>query len=493
MAEYGEPLTDRELDVLGCIANGASNRETALQLSISPNTVKVHTRNIYTKLGVSSRTEATTAALQLGLLTMPGIEIGPETGDRGPVEESEPGRSRSQRDDLTADGGPQTAERPEAGRSLVQHDDLAGNEAVPQAETRNPRLLWLVAGAGVVLVVVIAIVFWVLRDEGSAVASPAGTTAVTGSPTFIETPIPDSNWSISRDLPQPRAHMASAIVGLNLYQIGGQTADGVSNEVEIYRLDERLWSSGAPKLTPVTEAGAVELAGEIFVLGGRLASGELTGVVEAYSPLNDGWRPVTSLPAPTAGGLALANDNFIYYFGGLNGDTPIANSYRYDQAGQTWETLPPMPQPRAGSTGGVIMGQLYVIGGTDGEQALASCDRFDPAEMAWSPCPEMTQPRVHAGAAVVLNKLYIFGGQDGAADHYGEVYDPAAESWEPVNTPMLAEHPGWAGMGVVSVETKIYTLGGVDGEALLADNYVYTPLLYQFFIPAASSGGEPEE
>ncbi|HSO27544.1 MAG TPA: response regulator transcription factor, partial [Anaerolineales bacterium] len=74
MAELGETLSDRELDVLRCVVNGASNKEVAAELSISENTVKVHLRNIYTKLGVSSRTEATTVALQQGLATIPGME-----------------------------------------------------------------------------------------------------------------------------------------------------------------------------------------------------------------------------------------------------------------------------------------------------------------------------------------------------------------------------------------------------------------------------------
>jgi LuxR family maltose regulon positive regulatory protein len=66
-----EPLSPRELEVLHLMAQGLTNGEVAHQLVISPQTVKVHTRNIYGKLEVHSRQEATGKARALGLLTLP--------------------------------------------------------------------------------------------------------------------------------------------------------------------------------------------------------------------------------------------------------------------------------------------------------------------------------------------------------------------------------------------------------------------------------------
>lgn len=63
-----EPLSDREIEVLQLIAEGLTNREIALDLVLSPNTVKVHTYNIYGKLGVHSRTQAVARARLLGIL-----------------------------------------------------------------------------------------------------------------------------------------------------------------------------------------------------------------------------------------------------------------------------------------------------------------------------------------------------------------------------------------------------------------------------------------
>ena len=67
-SELIEPLSGRELEVLQHMATGATNREIADQLFLSLNTIKVHTRNIYGKLGVNNRTQAVNRARELGLI-----------------------------------------------------------------------------------------------------------------------------------------------------------------------------------------------------------------------------------------------------------------------------------------------------------------------------------------------------------------------------------------------------------------------------------------
>jgi LuxR family maltose regulon positive regulatory protein len=66
--ELVEPLSEREIEVLQLIAEGLINREIATRLFLSVNTVKVHSRNIYGKLGVHNRTQAVARAQALGIL-----------------------------------------------------------------------------------------------------------------------------------------------------------------------------------------------------------------------------------------------------------------------------------------------------------------------------------------------------------------------------------------------------------------------------------------
>ncbi len=66
-----EPLSARELEILRLIDQGLSNSEIAAKLVLSTGTVKVHSHNIFSKLGVSSRTQAVNKARALGLLTQP--------------------------------------------------------------------------------------------------------------------------------------------------------------------------------------------------------------------------------------------------------------------------------------------------------------------------------------------------------------------------------------------------------------------------------------
>jgi len=65
-----EQLTAREMEVIQLMAQGLANKQIALSLGISEHTVKFHLSSLYTKLGISSRTEAVKRGIELGLISL---------------------------------------------------------------------------------------------------------------------------------------------------------------------------------------------------------------------------------------------------------------------------------------------------------------------------------------------------------------------------------------------------------------------------------------
>lgn len=70
LAREACPLTKREYEVLQLLQRGLTNQEIALELGLSPGTIRNYTSSLYDKLGVRNRLAAVTRAVEIGLLTM---------------------------------------------------------------------------------------------------------------------------------------------------------------------------------------------------------------------------------------------------------------------------------------------------------------------------------------------------------------------------------------------------------------------------------------
>jgi DNA-binding CsgD family transcriptional regulator len=461
MAEVGEPLSARELDVLERLGDGSTNREIANDLSISHNTVKVHLSNIFKKLGVSSRTEAITVAIQKGLIIVS-------------ADEEEVDQPSDQAEEPTPLGAPVEGEGP----ASVSEDPLT-------VATSHWRLISI----GLLLIVVLLVgVIFGPRLTGDGTESDSETADATKN-SEITQPIAGSDWHIAQPMPGERTNMALVAVGLDLFQIGGEVSAGVVNLVDIYETGIGIWRSAASKPTAVADTSAAVLFGEIFVPGGRLADGRPTSVVEAYSPANNAWRPVTPLPTPVAGGLTLADDGMLYVIGGWDGEDYLVSGYVYDPGVEEWKLIEPMTNARSNAAGGVLSNGIYVVGGEDGSGELGSCEYLQTAANRWEDCPAMLAPRSGAGAAVLGNdRLFVFGGGTESDVLFGEVFNVVDSSWREFEMPMLEDASSWHGLGVTNVETRIYAIGGKRGGEILTESYIYAPFIHQTYLPAV--GGD---
>jgi DNA-binding NarL/FixJ family response regulator len=75
-------LTPRELEILRCLADGATSEQVARELGLSKHTLRTHIQNVLTKLGVHSKLEAIVAAMRHGRIPIEGTWL--DASDDGP-------------------------------------------------------------------------------------------------------------------------------------------------------------------------------------------------------------------------------------------------------------------------------------------------------------------------------------------------------------------------------------------------------------------------
>ena len=450
MVEGSEALSEREMEVVLLLATGATNQEIARALVISPNTVKVHLRNIFEKLGVQSRTEATMEAVRRGWVPVPGVV---EAG--------------------SAEGGANAASQ------------VGASPAAVRPPARPWQRAYLLAAALLILAALIVPVWWHGRDG----ALPATPLSDRGQPVSSPVLRPEvARWSGLAALPMARSRLAVVADESHIFAIGGESEAGVTGEVEIYDPASNGWLAGTAKPTPVSNVTGVLLDRRIYVPGGTSATGSVTNVLEVYDPAVGAWDVRAPMPVPLAGYALATLGGKLFLFGGWDGAAYRADTYVYDPQTDHWSQAAPMPEPRAFAAAGVLDDAIYVVGGRNAERELETVEAYDPAAEGseagpWSARPPMSAPRGGLGLASIGSRLYAVGGGWTSPLAYNEQYNSLTGAWVRFDTPVAGQ---WRNLGLVALNQKLYAIGGWGGD-YLALNESYQALL-RLLLPLGSRG-----
>jgi len=421
-----DTLSERERETLRLLATGASNKEIARHLFISVNTVKVHLRNIFAKIGVTSRTEAAVYAIREGL---------------------------TQAADLPA-LAPATQE-------------LSAAIPIPLETKSKPHYFWIAALVTILLAGVVALVVTTTQPPAIAVASPAPVAA-------------PQRWQELADLPTARSGLAVAVYENQIYAIGGETAQGVTGVMEQYDVATDTWITLTPKPVPVADINAAVIGGKIYIPGGRLASGGVTDVLESYDPRRDQWERRASLPAALSGYALVAFEGKLYVFGGWDSQKFLASVYEYDSDQDKWIERTPMPTARGFAGAAVAGGKIYVIGGYDGKEALAVNEEYLPERDTWSRRAPLPAGRYAMGVASIADIIHVVGGEGETGSTLPPLqYVHQQDQWQEFEG-SLSEN--WSHLGVVPTGTHLYVLGGRLGGISTAQNLAYQAI-YTIMIP----------
>lgn len=455
------PLSEREMEVARLLATGLSNAEIARQLVISPHTVKVHLRNIFEKLQVNSRTEASMSLVQRGWLIIPGVEI--------PLAEPTP----------QPESTPPPAPDPEPEPLL----DLP-------AQVMPWQRFYLLAALLVCLLVLIA-----PNLRGNSTTSPE--LLSDAERPILGKPLPQiyPRWSMRTPMKVARSRLALARVDDHLYILGGQSINGqILADVDAYDLRVNQWESRQPLPIPLANLAATALDGQIYIAGGANlnptigSSVTISDAFFVYNPSTDHWQNLGALPHALAGAQLAADQQALYLVGGWDGQTMRDEVWRFvptqaQNERPTWELLTHLDKPRAFLGTAVVGDDLYVVGGYDGHQELDQATVYSFKSGAWRTLPPLSNAR--GGLSLVYDGQAIFalgGGWTHPLDTL-ERYDPTTNLWSNFPSPIQGE---WLHLVATSYADRIYLLGGWSGD-YLDFHLEYQSTLRSLFLPGISN------
>jgi DNA-binding CsgD family transcriptional regulator len=429
-------LSERECEILRLVATGASNKEIAQRLVISPNTVKVHLRNIFAKIEVVSRTEATLYAIQHGLV---------EAARPPAVPEPTP-----------------TATEPASPTPALTH-------RLPPRWLRAARLFGLL---GAVLLALLA--GRVLIERSSQAAAPAS------QPARVR-------WQARPELPGARAGMAAVAYENGLYLIGGESGDGLTASVLYYSPGQNSYAVRAEKPQRVKLAQAALLGERIYVPGGQTADGSAIDILEIYDPRQDTWTTGTPMPLPLYGYALAALEGRMVLFGGFDGTDYSAAVFSYDPELDVWSVGTALPEAAAYSAAVAAgAGKILLAGGLNDSGAQDAVFLYYPqrdanGEPPWEARAPLPEARYGMAMAGLANAVYLVGGSSSTLGEVGLPplqYALQADAWQQFEIP-----PQPAGLfpALLTYETHLHLLGGAS-DGPLSSHQAYQAI-YTLWVP----------
>lgn len=433
MAE-NNTLTSRELEILALIAEGKSNKVIAAELFISVNTVKVHISNIFQKIEVSSRTEATLYAIENWVVQSPATSI--------------------QLQDVSA----------------LNASEAASGESVSEQNHWLKQNWW---------VIVLGLFFLFIIIQAT----------VPSLSFFRKTPNPDpftlalnqNRMEALQPMSVPRIGFASVINEDDIYIIGGKSDNETMGLTERYQIDSDSWETLPDKPTAVTDIDAVILRGAIYVPGGKLIDGSVTDVLEVFNLGENKWEVQASIPVKVSNYALAAFEGQLFLFGGWDGKTVTDSVYRYDPSLREWFPCASMPTARMNASATVLGGKILVIGGSDAEKDLAISEGYLPSFVVddgneWEKNEYLPFNCAPCNSNSLSDQMFVVGG-----DKIWQ-FSQGTQKWSEILLSKDQLLPRQV-QSVVSPEGSLYIFGGVDKEGNLVNLAVKYRVIYTISIP----------
>ncbi|QFY10324.1 S8 family serine peptidase [Nonomuraea phyllanthi] len=301
-------------------------------------------------------------------------------------------------------------------------------------------------------------------------------------------------WSPIADLPEPLYSASGIFLDGTLYVVGGRRDKDVGSEtvstVYAYDPDEDAWSRAADLPATVHRAGIAVLGKQLYVVGGCVQECAETSSAAAYryDPKRDAWTRIADYPAPmwlpACAGIGIRDE--IICAGGHHkkpdsrpGDPSayaLTATYAYNPRRNAWTRLTDMPYNNYAMAYSGANGKLQIAGGVYNLAATDRAAEYDPVAGTWHALPDVNHAAYYAGSACGLYKV----GGDGP-NAFAEVlpgYDSCGGddvSWLKENRTRFELAPGRSATLTVHVTARVSGPGRYAADLSLDTDSPYEP------------------
>lgn len=254
-----------------------------------------------------------------------------------------------------------------------------------------------------------------------------------GSPTnFIETyDTRADRWVKVKEVDPsgPRAYHGTAVIGFDIYVIGGFDGMDYFNSCRCFNAVTKQWREVGPMNARRCYVSVGILDGFIYAMGGYDGH-HRQNTVERYNPRTNQWSMVVPMHMQRSDACATTLNGKIYIAGGFNGQECMNSSEMFDPETSQWTMLAPMRCRRSGVSCIGYHNQLYVLGGFNGISRMCSGEKYNPETETWTPIPDMYNPRSNFAIEVIDDMIFAIGGFNGVTTIYHvECYDDKNSEW----------------------------------------------------------------
>lgn len=426
------PLSSREIEILTLIAEGKSNKEVADVLCISINTVKVHVSNIYQKINISSRTEATLYAIENGIVS--------------PVlpPESESSESKSIPNEVLTDG---------------------------ESFTLKRKFLPVL---GILVIITFVFIVYLFRTTDARNETESS---------LMVNFLSKDRWHSYNSLQMPRSNFATASYESNIYAIAGNSEAGPSNNIEMFSKSDDSWSSLKNKPTAVTNVGAVLIGEKIYIPGGEINDSNVTDKLEVFDPRRNTWEEKSNLPFGLSEYASVAFAGNMYLFGGWDGSKINDIVLKYDPEQDDWIKLSKLPYPLM-SVNAVQLENRILITGNAKRDALQTDlisyypDRDVLGENPWESAISLPLTGSINCLFNLLEEIYAVVDNQDTTDFF--IYDIHNKAWQLIGE---SDFLTVKGSGCSIMNGELFLIGGTEADGSFSNQLIGYKMIYSISLP----------